>query len=380
MSMRPSYRYDIFTASGSFEAACRDVLLQAAGLPGQAVRLVLFGEVGSRDSYIGRCGTISSLVSDIFGDRRPVFSYVSQPVMGDGVVLECHSVVDGAQVSYKKVSGADYVTVECGSFKEVVAGGLRGDIEAALSAQCADLFAVAHDILAAEGMKVDDIVRQWNYIEDITGFVGEFQNYQVFNDARTRFYGAGQWNGGYPAATGIGAGPCGVVVDFNAMRGGDVEIVALDNPLQTPAHGYSQEVLVGAGDDFFARRTTPKFERGKAVLSAGSMMCYVSGTASIRGEESVAVGDVLAQTATTMENIDHLTSGDNLKRYGAVRPVEHGRYDMLRVYVKRADDMEPVRDYMTAHYPDTHMVFLHTDVCRDELLVEIEGIVSYSGK
>ncbi|MDE7356397.1 MAG: PTS cellobiose transporter subunit IIC [Rikenellaceae bacterium] len=379
MNVRPSYRYDIFTASGSFESACRGVLSQAAALPGQLVRLVFFGQVGSRDSYLHQCGVIASLVDEIFGDRSPVCSYVPQPVMGGVVALECHSADDGAQVSYKKLSGAGYVTVECGSFKEVVAGGLRGDIGTALSVQCAALFAVARDILAAEGMEVDDIVRQWNYIEDITGFVGEFQNYQVFNDARTRFYSLGRWSGGYPAATGIGAGPCGVVVDFNSMRGGDVEIVALDNPLQTPAHGYSQEVLVGAEDDFFAQRTTPKFERGKAVLSAGSMMCYVSGTASIRGEESVAVGDVLAQTATTMENIDCLTSSDNLKRYGAVRPVGRGRYDMLRVYVKRADDMESVRDYMTARYPDTHMVFLHTDVCRDELLVEIEGIVSYAG-
>ncbi|MDE7133723.1 MAG: hypothetical protein K2N86_00370, partial [Rikenellaceae bacterium] len=85
MNVRPSYRYDIFTASGSFESACRGVLSQAAALPGQLVRLVFFGQVGSRDSYLHQCGVIASLVDEIFGDRSPVCSYVPQPVMG-GVV------------------------------------------------------------------------------------------------------------------------------------------------------------------------------------------------------------------------------------------------------------------------------------------------------
>lgn len=33
---------------------------------------------------------------------------------------------------------------------------------------------------------------------------------------------------------------------------------------------------------------------------------YISGTAAIRGEESVTTGDVLLQTEITLENIQHL--------------------------------------------------------------------------
>lgn len=35
-------------------------------------------------------------------------------------------------------------------------------------------------------------------------------------------------------------------------------------------------------------------------------MIYISGTAAIRGEESIVTGDVLVQTEITLENIQHL--------------------------------------------------------------------------
>ncbi len=382
MDMRPAYGYKVVSAQGSsFGEACASVVSRIAALEGLPVRTVFFGSPSDREEYVRHVGEIERSLTDRFGDSRPVFSYVPQPPMGGGVAAECHLLAEGeAAVRYENVAGERYIAVECGEFREVVAGGLRGDIHAPLGEQCDSLFAKASAILSAEGMRTGDIVRQWNYIEDITGFVGEYQNYQVFNDARTRFYSGGEWPCGYPAATGIGAGPCGVVVDFNAMRGGDVQTVPLDNGLQVPAHDYSQNVLLGAEDSHFRTRTTPKFERGKAVLSRGSLMSYISGTASIRGEKSVGAGDVIAQTATTMENIDYLVSPENLSRYGAAVSVGAPRYELLRVYVKHAGDMPAVRDYMCGRYPGASLVFLNTDVCRSELLVEIEGVASYESQ
>ncbi len=382
MNVRPKYGYSVVSAQGSsFAEACDKVVSTVAGLAGTLVRVVFFGDPADRAEYVRHLGIIEKTLEKRFGDSRPVFSYVPQPPMGGSVAAECHILDDdSATVLYKSVASERYMVVECGSFREVIAGGLRGDIHAPLKEQCEKLFSSASAILSAEGMVTDDIVRQWNYIEDITGFVGEYQNYQVFNDARTCFYESGEWPCGYPAATGIGAGPCGVVVDFNAVRGGDVQTVPLDNGLQVPAHDYSQNVLLGAEDGYFRTRTTPKFERGKAVLSRGSLMSYISGTASIRGEKSVGAGDVIAQTVTTMENIDYLVSPENLARYGATVSVGAPHYDLLRVYVKRREDMPAVRDYMCERYPMTSLVFLNTDVCRSELLVEIEGVASYENE
>ena len=115
------------------------------------------------------------------------------------------------------------------------------------------------------------------------------------------------------------------------------------------------------------------------MLSRDSLMCYISGTASIRGEKSVDAGDPIAQAVTTMENIDYLVSPENLSRNGADVAVGAPRYELLRVSVKRREDMAALKEYMCDRYPSANLLFLNTDVCRSELLVEIEGIASYGG-
>ena len=70
-----------------------------------------------------------------------------------------------------------------------------------------------------------------------------------------------------------------------------------------------------------------------------------------------------------MEIMDRLVSKDNIpaKNNGS-------RYDLLRVYVKHSKDIEAVKEYMERHYPTVTKHYLIADVCRPELLVEIEGI------
>ena len=179
---------------------CAEVLHEVAALSGTPVRTVFFGAPSDRAEYLRHTGVIERLLRERFGDGSPIFSYVPQYPIGGGVAVECHRLSDsGATVRHKSVDGERYIVVECGSFREVIAGGLRGKEDAPLAEQCDTLFAKAAAILSAESMGTDDIVRQWNYIEDITGFVGEHQNYQVFNDARSRFYRSGRWTKGYPS-------------------------------------------------------------------------------------------------------------------------------------------------------------------------------------
>ena len=92
---------------------------------------------------------------------------------------------------------------------------------------------------------------------------------------------------------------------------------------------------------------------------------FVSGTAAILGEESVALGDAAAQTETTIQNIAALTRG--------------ARLTYLRAYVKRATDMPAVRRVCEAAYGPIPALYVQADVCRDELLVELEGALVESG-
>jgi hypothetical protein len=70
-----------------------------------------------------------------------------------------------------------------------------------------------------------------------------------------------------------------------------------------------------------------------------------------------------------MEIMDRLVSRENI-------PVvnEGSSYDILRVYVKRASDIAAVKAFMEEHYPAIDKYYLVADICRPELLVEIEGI------
>jgi spore coat polysaccharide biosynthesis protein SpsF (cytidylyltransferase family) len=100
----------------------------------------------------------------------------------------------------------------------------------------------------------------------------------------------------------------------------------------------------------------------------------VSGTAAIRGEQSEETHSAQQQTITTIENIKHLTSTENLVRYGC--SPHKLQYRQIRVFIKRKEDYEEVKSVVEKAYPQVEVVYTLADVCRSELLVEIEGILT----
>jgi enamine deaminase RidA (YjgF/YER057c/UK114 family) len=203
------------------------------------------------------------------------------------------------------------------------------------------------------------------------------QHYQEFNDARSRFYGLAAWGNGYPAATGIGTYTGGVVVELFAVKPktNKVKIVPLNNKFQVAAHAYSQDVLVGQEDLVFKTRTTPKFERGKVLFIEPEALVYISGTAAIRGEDSLNGVGVEKQTIITMENINYLVSSQNLEQAGVscvVPPVMKS----LRIYLKDDSYYDEAKQVLDRLMPNVPSVYLLGDICRDNLLIEIEGIAT----
>jgi enamine deaminase RidA (YjgF/YER057c/UK114 family) len=190
----------------------------------------------------------------------------------------------------------------------------------------------------------------------------ECQCYQAFNDVRTLAYGRSGFPAGYPASTGIGQAAGGVLIEFVALEApAEVRVEPVSNPRQVDAHRYSEGVLVGEPLADRDGKTAPKFERAKRVVRGADEVVYVSGTAAIVGERSVAPDDVVAQTRTTIENIATLLS-DETPSY-------------LRAYVKREEDMPAVRSVCDAAYGRIPALYVRADVCREELLVEMEGVL-----
>lgn len=360
----------IYKAEGKPWERMAEELLLSAACGTKVVRLVFFTACTDNKEYQAQRSFLQQWVNDHFASPRPVVSLVAQkPLVGE-LVLEVHSLEvtgsevagSGVKIEEQSTSFGHYLLITTDSYREVIAGGLcADDLNLPIRVQSEQAFSKAEEILQAEQMTFGDIVRQWNYLEGITDIAHGNQCYQDFNDVRSQYYASSEWLSGYPAATGIGAQSGGIQIDFNAVRG-DLVILPLDNDWQKAAHVYSDDVLISHREDM--EKGTPKFERGKLLTDHQHEMIYISGTAAIRGEESMITGDVLSQTEITLENIQHLIEF----------PANTGKLDLLRVYLKNEEDAQPVKEDLDNICPDVSIIYLYADVCREELLVEIEGI------
>ncbi len=324
------------------------------------VRLVFFGTPKNNDMYLDRRFVIRQKVRHYFGENLPALSYVSQPPLHTPLLLEAHCFLPDKEdsIQHGRSGESSYVVIENPEGRFLFAGGFQGDVAGGIDEQSKDVFCQIDATLRKEGFPINSIVRQWNYIETITSFDGDDQHYQLFNNARADFYKKADWSYGYPAATGIGANLGGILVDLDAVllkREGD-RIRPIDNKLQVAAHAYSVQVLKEASQ----KKETPKFERAKSLDIAGKRLIYVSGTAAIRGEESLKNVGIERQLAITLENIAEL--------------IGFSRLFMLRVYLKNKEDFSITEKLIKEKFPMLPVSYMWADVCRDELLIEIEGV------
>lgn len=364
-------KYSVYTTDENpFEQMCQ-ILLSQIDRESHVIKIVFFGPAQNNEEYLNQLQVIIHSTHEHFKGQSPLISYVSQKPLKGMLNAEVVTILPDEKV--RMTYGDNYLVLDNGESCELITGGiLPPDISVSSLLQSNAVFAQVEAILLREKFPLNSIVRQWNYIENISLLTDEYQNYQAFNDSRSHFYSKTEWPMGYPAATGIGTQSGGIMVEVIAFAGRELINKAMDNPLQIAAHKYSQEVLLGALDPCTQQRTTPKFERGRIVGLAGRQMIYISGTAAIRGETSLIADDVIEQTRITMENIDHLIAAVKAPESGS--PCE---YELLRVYVKNPSQMESVRAYMKVFYPDIKKIYICADICRNELLVEIEGIASF---
>ena len=330
------------------------------------IRLVFFTAISSNKQYSESLTLIQKEIHEKFGAQAPVVSLVAQKTLNKvGLAVEVHEmeVLSTETLSYKEWNKTRYITLQDDSSKRLFLGGvISKELEQAIATQSEEVFETIKEIMEIESMPINSIVRQWNYIEEITKYNQGRQNYQAFNDARSIYYDQTEWTTGFPAATGIGTEWGGVMIDLNATvaYNTNTKITPIDNPLQVTAHTYSQTLLLGESDERLTHKTTPKFERAKQVVQCGNGILYVSGTAAIRGELSLEGVGIEEQTRITIENINILTGNHPLA--------------IIRVYLKNVNELEAAKMVIEQLYPQLPAIYLQADVCREELLIEIEGI------
>jgi chorismate lyase / 3-hydroxybenzoate synthase len=206
--------------------------------------------------------------------------------------------------------------------------------------------------------------RAWNYIGQINEHSFEVERYRQFNQGRQLgFNQRSRTTLGYvPAACALGALSGSLSVSFFASK---TPLIPLENPRQVSAFNYPAQYGV----------KSPTFSRAALGMSADQELFFLSGTASIVGHETVHLNDPTAQTEETIQNIEALIAQANLKRQ---RPKAYVLADLdLRVYVRHSTDLSAIRAVLDKHLNGNgqqHLVYVQADICRNDLLVEIEGI------
>ena len=348
---------------------------------GRIITLTFFVTTESRDQYQNYKATINSYIKKLYGTAQPAVACVAQaPENGNYIGLEVFLEHGSSnKIIYKQFEDTHYVVVEHKGFKEIYASGLTGIINGDIYENSNMAFTLMENILNVENLNFSNIVRQWNYIENITHIPDKrenYQHYQIFNDVRSGYYNKSKFIHGYPSATGIGTDTCGVVINFIAISDvNNMKIVPVMNPGQIDAHKYSQTVLVGSGVYKREDKSSPKFERGKLVRTDEGTKIYISGTAAIIGENTVFPTDVEKQTMVTINNIKNLVKSESVSKLGDIQPVEKSNYSYVRSYVRHKKDIDIVKRLCEKHFRSDCFQCLISDICRDNLLVEIEGLI-----
>jgi enamine deaminase RidA (YjgF/YER057c/UK114 family) len=321
------------------------------------------------------------MVRDFHGRDVPVTSYLPQPPCGGPLVaIEAQAFgTEGAAVAVERVSEHVVIARHDGlawifCAPEAPSPGVAGAYTDTLRALEA-VRVLLHDV----GVPFDQVIRTWLHLGGIVAHDGPAQRYQEMNRARDDFYRgiafatdrAREERGAaaFPASTGIGTEGRSVRISALALASEwhDVRAVPLENPRQTPAYDYATRYTP----------RSPKFSRAMVLSRGAGATIFISGTASITNSESRHVGDVVGQTHETLDNITALISKQNLTRHGLPGyGTSLENLAVARVYVKRQADYPVVRAVVeerlgVAAPPTTYVV---ADVCRPELLVEIEGI------
>jgi hypothetical protein len=377
------------TTKGFFSSDWRNCLEQINSLLkndlNQIFKLNFFINAPEFESFQAKKQFITEALLNFFGEKCPTFGILAQsPEKSYNLSIEV-GIVDSSDVriSYRKYKEHLYTILENDKYKELWANGLEDpsrDLD--IESHSRNAFDLVQQILFAEKMSFDNIVRQWNYIGSIlqTDEQDEslIQHYQIFNEVRQAYYSRFRSVQGFPAATGIGMKFNGVSIDFCAVTPCEkLAIISVNNPNQINPYTYDQEVLIGTAIKKHEHKTPPQFERAKLLACLDKSKLFVSGTASIIGQETMGVDDVALQTRITIENIGLLIKKENLRRlYPQLTDFTSHIYRYLRVYVKFQEDISIVKSICDVHFGNVPVNYVQADICREELLVEIEAELS----
>ncbi len=202
--------------------------------------------------------------------------------------------------------------------------------------------------LKTVGMEFRDVIRTWFHLDNI------FDWYDQFNDVRHRFFKErGIYDALVPASTGIGgANPAGVSIVGNLYaikpKTDEMRIRAVPSPLQCPALEYGSS-----------------FSRAVEVDAPTYRKLFISGTASIAPEgHTIHLDDIDRQIELTLDVVLAIMESCGMEWNDVTDAI---------AYVRDKEDLPAFDRYCERTYLSAEpVVVIQNDVCREDLLFELE--------
>lgn len=243
---------------------------------------------------------------------------------------------------------------------QVLLGHLAVDERDFVDVEAATCRAYEEFLPFAGEMGFPHYLRIWNYIPDINGEENGVECYKRFcvgrQDCLERFEFPEHR---LPAASGVGSPIGRMLIYFLAARAPGVQV---ENPRQVSAFHYPLQY----------GPKSPAFSRAMFKDWGASKHLYISGTASIVGHESRHSDDVLPQLNESLRNVSILIETARTAHGLSIRaPTE---LSQLKIYIRHERDYEAIRRQVHDQLGDeAPVIYLLGDLCRKNLLVEIEG-------
>ena len=198
------------------------------------------------------------------------------------------------------------------------------------------------------------IIKIWHYLPQLLKkYDNGKTNYSLLCESREIVYKKNFKNHNYPAATAIGIGRNKILIYFLAVFCDRYEVI--ENKRQVSSYMYPQDIF----------QEKPMFSRAVSFFNIddGKEKIFISGTASIKGYESMHSLNLSAQLDEALRN------------YKTFIKVENNKTNISRVYVSKLQnkDIPWIKDKLDETLGYNQYILLKGDICREELLIEFEG-------
>jgi enamine deaminase RidA (YjgF/YER057c/UK114 family) len=300
-----------------------------------------------------------ALESHHSANRPATHQHVAMRVLGDGDILhECfHESTPIKQAQHQDIFYRYSENVLFGVLALQESEHANCGTDSPLQTASRIAYEQIFSVLKKEG--VPYALRFWNYMADINGTTHGLERYRQFNLGRQQAFdnlGAGNTNN-LPAACALGTSGGPLTIAFLAGRAPSLPI---ENPRQVSAYDYP--VQYGPRSPLFSRASVATIDQKR--------MLFLSGTASIVGHATLHAGDVAAQTKETITNIAAVLAEADRKTGMTCKLTD---LDYI-VYIRNESDFQVVREVLEQRIgPGLKAFYLQADICRSDLLVEIEG-------